>query len=125
MDKAKIYHDMSDSELNAAYKSKKQELFNLIKRKTYKVIITTSILERGITLEGLNVLIINANHTVFDHRCLIQISGRVGRKKNHPSGYIYFLAKKSNKEIEKAISDIKKSNSLIEYGDMCDMQKEF
>ena len=27
MDKAKIYHDMTDAELNAAYKSKKQELF--------------------------------------------------------------------------------------------------
>lgn len=29
MDKAKIYHDMTEAELNAAYKSKKQELFNL------------------------------------------------------------------------------------------------
>ena len=29
MDRAKIYHDMTDSELSAAYKSKKQELFNL------------------------------------------------------------------------------------------------
>ena len=29
MDRAKIYHDMTDAELNAAYKSKKQELFNL------------------------------------------------------------------------------------------------
>jgi large subunit ribosomal protein L29 len=29
MDKAKIYHDMTDSELSAAYKPKKQELFNL------------------------------------------------------------------------------------------------
>ena len=29
MDKAKVYHDMTDSELSAAYKSKKQELFNL------------------------------------------------------------------------------------------------
>lgn len=29
MDKAKIYHDMTDAELNATYLSKKQELFNL------------------------------------------------------------------------------------------------
>lgn len=29
MDKAKVYRDMTDAELNAAYKSKKQELFNL------------------------------------------------------------------------------------------------
>ena len=96
----------------------KQELFNLIKRKTYKVIITTSILERGITLEGLNVLIINANHTVFDHRCLIQISGRVGRKKNHPTGKILLLTNKMNNEIKKAIQDIQKSNSLINHDDL-------
>ena len=103
----------------------KNDLFSLIKKRYYKIVITTSILERGITLEALNVIVYSSDHKIFDHRCLIQISGRVGRKKNHPSGYIYFLAKKSNKEIEKAISDIKKSNSLIEYGDMCDMQKEF
>lgn len=29
MDKTKIYRDMNDAELNAAYQSKKQELFNL------------------------------------------------------------------------------------------------
>lgn len=29
MDKVKMYHDMTDAELNATYQSKKQELFNL------------------------------------------------------------------------------------------------
>lgn len=29
MDKTKIYRDMTDAELSAAYQSKKQELFNL------------------------------------------------------------------------------------------------
>lgn len=29
MDKAKIYHDMTDAELDSTYQSKKQELFNL------------------------------------------------------------------------------------------------
>ena len=29
MDRAKIYHDMNNNELNEALKSKKQELFNL------------------------------------------------------------------------------------------------
>ena len=103
----------------------KNDLFNLIKKRYYKVVITTSILERGITLESLNVIVFLSDHQIFDHRCLIQISGRVGRKKNHPSGYIFFLARHKTIEIDKAIQDIKKSNSLIEYGDMRDMQKEF
>lgn len=29
MDKAKVYRDMTDAELNSTYQSKKQELFNL------------------------------------------------------------------------------------------------
>jgi len=29
MDRAKIYHDMNDTELKQAFKDKKQELFNL------------------------------------------------------------------------------------------------
>ena len=102
---------------NSLVKSKK-ELFELIKKRVYKVVITTTILERGITLESLNVIVFNADHKVFDHQTLIQISGRVGRKKSNPTGYITLLSKTKTKEIEKAILDIEKSNSLIEYGDM-------
>ena len=99
----------------------KENLFILIKKKVYQIVITTTILERGITLESLNVVVFNADHRVFDYRCLIQISGRVGRKKNSPGGYIIFLAKHNTFDIKKAISDIKESNCLIEYGDMCDL----
>ena len=109
---------------NIAFHSRvksKQELFELIKRKVYKIVVTTTILERGITLDSLNVIVYNANHHVFDHRCLIQISGRVGRKKTNPYGEILFLANRINHEIKKAISDINKANSLIEYDDMCNM----
>jgi competence protein ComFA len=87
----------------------------LIKSKIYRVIVTTSILERGITLEGLNVIVYNANHKVFDHQCLIQISGRVGRKKTSPIGEIILLTNKYNDEIKKAILDIQNSNSLIDH----------
>lgn len=96
----------------------KDEVFRLIKRRVYKIVITTSILERGITLESLNVIVFKADHKVFDYRCLVQISGRVGRKKNCPSGYIILLAKQNTLEIQKAIQDIQNSNCLIEYGDL-------
>ena len=58
----------------------------------YKVIASTTILERGITLENLDVLVYEANDKVFTYSTLIQICGRVGRKLNDPSGNIYFLS---------------------------------
>ncbi len=120
MKKILVFSGISNVVFNSQIKNK-EEIFSLIKKRVYKIVITTTILERGITLEKLNVIVFNADHKVFDYRCLIQISGRVGRKKNNPGGYIYFLAKHVNEDIKKAIQDIKNSNSLIDYDDMCNL----
>lgn len=97
--------------INSKEKDKKN-LFILIKRKVYKIVITTSILERGITLYNLDVLIFCADHRVFDFRTLIQIVGRVGRKKTSPFGSVIFYASKRSKDIQIAIQEIDKSNGV-------------
>lgn len=43
-------------------------------------LVTTSILERGVTVKNLQVIIYEADHLNYDRGTLIQISGRVGRK---------------------------------------------
>ena len=44
-----------------------------------EVLITTTILERGITIEDVQVIVLEAGDRIFDERTLIQIAGRVGR----------------------------------------------
>lgn len=91
----------------------KATLFKLIKNKNYRVIVTTTILERGITFEKVNVVILCGDDKVFDHRCIIQIAGRVGRKKDSPTGEVIIFTKKITFEIKKAINEITLSNRLI------------
>ena len=51
---------------------------------------------------------------VFDSQTLIQISGRVGRKKEFPNGEIIFLSYKKTKDMENAIKTIIEENNIRE-----------
>jgi len=65
-------------------------------------LITTTLLERGITIKGVDVGIINANHSVFNRHTLIQIAGRVGRHIDFPNGEIVLFTSRINREIKAA-----------------------
>ncbi|WP_349642342.1 DEAD/DEAH box helicase [Eupransor demetentiae] len=54
----------------------------------YQYLITTTILERGVTLPGIDVLILGADDPVFSANALVQMAGRVGRKANRPDGLV-------------------------------------
>lgn len=54
-------------------------------------LITTTILERGVTFPSIDVYVVDAGHTVFDEEGLIQIAGRAGRSSNDPNGEVIFL----------------------------------
>lgn len=83
--------------------------------KEIDILVTTTILERGVTFDYLDVLIFEANHQHFSKSALIQISGRVGRKEYSPNGEIIFLAEEKNKNMKNAIKEIKKMNELAKY----------
>jgi Superfamily II DNA/RNA helicase required for DNA uptake (late competence protein) len=54
------------------------------------ILVTTTILERGVTYKGLQVIVLDADATIFDAQTLIQIAGRVGRNIAMPTGEIIF-----------------------------------
>ncbi|WLR41495.1 helicase-related protein [Bacillus carboniphilus] len=56
------------------------------------VIVTTTILERGVTIKGANVGVLGAESSIFTDRALVQMSGRVGRSKECPTGTILFFS---------------------------------
>jgi len=51
-----------------------------------RFLITTTILERGVTFPNVAVLILGGDDAVFSTAALVQIAGRVGRHRDHPGG---------------------------------------
>lgn len=54
-------------------------------------LITTTILERGVTFPSIDVAVIDAGHKVFDEAALVQIAGRAGRNADDPDGDVIFF----------------------------------
>ena len=79
------------------------------------VLITTTILERGVTFDYLDVVVFDAKHINFTKSVLIQISGRVGRKDYDNSGDVVFLADNISRDMKAAIKEIEYMNNLAKY----------
>ncbi len=96
-------------------KDKNRELkIKKFKTNELKYLITTSILERGITVKDLQVLVFNADkESIYDSATLVQISGRVGRKWDAPEGEVIFYAGKRTKSIDTCIQSIKECNKCL------------
>ncbi len=89
-----------------------QQVLTQFKQNKLDVVVSTTILERGVTIEDVQVIVFNGEHNLFDSRTLIQIAGRVGRKPDHPTGYIYILAAVKTKGIDTCIKRIKELNTM-------------
>lgn len=66
-------------------------------------LITTMILERGVTIPNIDVAIFSTEHDIYEESALVQISGRVGRNPKWPTGEIIFF----HHGITKAMEDAK------------------
>ena len=66
-------------------------------------LICTTVLERGVTFENVQVAVVYANHPVFNLASLIQISGRVGRSMKYPNGKVLFLCTERKAEVSLCI----------------------
>ncbi|TDQ36924.1 DEAD/DEAH box helicase [Aureibacillus halotolerans] len=76
------------------------------------ILVTTTILERGVTIPGVAVVVFKAHEDVFTESALVQISGRVGRSADRPNGDILFFHEGTTKEMEAAILHIHEMNRL-------------
>jgi competence protein ComFA len=56
-----------------------------------KLLVTTTILERGVTVPFLDVVVFGADHEVFSESALVQMAGRAGRSKDDPNGQVLFF----------------------------------
>lgn len=111
----KLYFLLSLFFKNGSFVSSKEENRSIdiekFKRKMYSFLVTTSILERGVTLKNLQVIVYNASSYIYNSAALIQIAGRVGRKIGAEDGDVFFLSDEVNASIINAIETIKKCNN--------------
>ncbi|PKM44510.1 MAG: hypothetical protein CVV03_07725 [Firmicutes bacterium HGW-Firmicutes-8] len=79
----------------------------------FRLFLTTTIMERGITVNRANVLVIHADFDkVFDEGTLIQMAGRAGRSAEFPHGEAVFVGRTINKAMKNAIKKIRYLNSV-------------
>lgn len=88
----------------------REEIVHRFKDKPDFFLITTAILERGITVSQLQVIIFEADHRLYSTSMLIQMAGRVGRKLNSPTGKVMVLANYQSPSIKQAQAKIKFAN---------------
>lgn len=82
------------------------------KEKKFRFIVATSVLERGITIEGVDVIIIKFYDGIFDKASIVQMCGRVGRSFKDPYGNSYILTTNKDEAIRQAIAEMRKANEV-------------
>ncbi len=75
------------------------------------VMVTTSVLERGITVSKADVIVLYAHDDLYDARTLIQMAGRSGRTASCPTGSVCFIAAAKTKSIQWAVDRLEEVNA--------------
>ena len=58
-----------------------------------RIMVTTTVMERGVTIPGADIIVFEADHPVFNIASLAQMAGRAGRSFDHPDGSVLFLCR--------------------------------
>jgi competence protein ComFA len=76
------------------------------------ILVTTTILERGVTVPKSDVIVLEAGSGVFDEAALVQMAGRAGRSKEDPRGNVYFCSPELTGTQAGAIRQIRRMNKI-------------
>ncbi len=69
----------------------RKEKVQKMRNKEIPILLTTTILERGVTFPNIDVAVVGAEDDVFKESALVQIAGRAGRSKDFPDGDVTFF----------------------------------
>ena len=88
MEQAEPLFKQLDARIHAVHASHpdRKEHVQALRNKEVPGLLTTTILERGITIQNVQVAVVGAEQLIFNKGALIQIGGRVGRSAQHPTG---------------------------------------
>ena len=92
----------------------RSKIIQHFKEGKYAYLVTTAVLERGVTIENCQVIVFHADNKIYDAAALIQIAGRAGRKSKAPLGEVYFIAERESEGMKRAIDEIQYCNTFLQ-----------
>lgn len=92
----------------------RSQIISDFKSKKYQFLVTTAVLERGVTVKDLQVIVFKADHSIYNRYSLVQIAGRVGRKADAPEGEVIFIVQDININVREAREDIITANKNLQ-----------
>lgn len=100
---------MTGLSVHAADPQRKEKVQQM-RDKSVQFLVTTTILERGVTLPGIDVIILGADDQVFTTNAIVQIAGRVGRNTDRPTGLVLALIQEQTAVLKEAAEQIRFMN---------------
>nr|WP_295973908.1 DEAD/DEAH box helicase [uncultured Bacillus sp.] len=98
----------------------RKEKVQAMRQREIPILLTTTILERGVTFPNLDVAVLGAEDNIFTESALVQIAGRVGRSPYYPTGDIAFFHYGKTEAMVKARKQIINMNKEAERKGMID-----
>ncbi|MCI1290305.1 MAG: DEAD/DEAH box helicase [Lactobacillus sp.] len=80
------------------------------REKKLDVLLTTTILERGVTFKSVWVIVWQAEDAIYQTAALVQIAGRVGRAADDPDGIVLFCYHRYTKYLRQTMRQIRRLN---------------
>jgi competence protein ComFA len=90
----------------------RQESVKKMRQGELQGLVTTTILERGVTFPGIDVVILGADEHVFSQSALVQIAGRCGRSQARPTGLVLAIVTEKTRVLMRARAEIDYLNKL-------------
>ena len=106
-----VYPEVSFAAVSSEDPLRKEKVLKM-RENTYQFLLTTTILERGVTFPNVDVLVLGAEDRIFTEAALVQIAGRAGRSPKYPTGDVLFFHSGQSIPLKKAIKQIKQMNRL-------------
>ncbi|GAF41073.1 DNA helicase [Agrilactobacillus composti DSM 18527 = JCM 14202] len=89
----------------------RQAKITAFRQKQVQLLLTTTILERGVTFSNIDVYVLQADAAVFNAAALVQIAGRAGRDAKFANGQVSFFYEHYTKAIQTCCRQIKYMNA--------------
>lgn len=115
MEKAEPLFQRLDSRIKAVYAAHpdRKQFVQSLRDEKLPGLLTTTILERGITISNVQVAVVGAEQKIFNKGAFIQIGGRVGRSATHPSGEFVLFHHGISNAMDNAKREIQRLNKGV------------
>ena len=91
---------------------KREETIEDFRNSKFRILFSTTVLERGVTIQGISVILLINDHS-FDEGNIIQMLGRVGRGIGNDKGTSYIITNHYDRMFPKIIGYLKEANSYL------------